>query len=647
MSHLPPPLDFIETLPILGVPLAKTDYAGALRAVNLLADAGRPTAVSACNTHLVALARQDPTFARVLRSFDLIVPDSTVLKWTMNAQGAGLADRVYGPYLMRHVLEHAPTSRRHFFFGGSEECLKDLLAAARRLQPEVQVVGTCSPPFGGWGEAEEAEFARKIREAEPDFIWVALGGERQEHWIAKNLPRHTRGVFLAVGDAFRLLAGHGRFAPAWMQRAGLNWLHRLGQEPARLWRRYFHFNSLYLIQLLSQRWEDARVKKPLPIERWRVAFLGARGVPARYAGFETVVEELGSRLAARGHQILVYNRCRYYNQRPPSYLGMDLVYLPNLRIRSLDTLSHSLLATLHCLAQPVDAVYLCGVGNACFAPWLRLCGKRVVINVDGIDFKRRKWGWFARWWLYRSEKWSVRFCDRVIADNREVVRHYEKLHGFTPLHLSYGVTAPAVPAREGEELAKWGLRSGEYLLYVGRLSPENEPDLLLRAYAQSGQELPLVMVGMAGYEKAFYRSLRRLAGERVIFTGAIYGAGYAELSRNCRVFILPAAIEATRLVLLDQMSFGSAIIFRESAATREVIADCGWAFDGDDPAAALAKVLREDIGDRRRCEELGQRARARAEAVYGWERILRDYERIFAELIPQPWPARGEDAKRS
>jgi N-acetylglucosaminyldiphosphoundecaprenol N-acetyl-beta-D-mannosaminyltransferase len=428
MQTFPPPLDDLLVVPVLGVPLACVDYDAAEQAVCRLAREARPTAVSACNTHLISVARQDPGFGLTLRAFDLIFPDSTVLKWTMNRRGARLDDRVYGPYFMRHMLEKCGAPWKHFFFGGSEECLQDLKKAALELNPEIVVAGTYSPPFGKWGEADEEEFARQIKESGADFVWVALGGERQERWIIQNQHRFERGVFLAVGDAFRLLAGHGKFAPAWMQRAGLNWFYRMMQEPTRLWKRYFHHNSLYMAQLLASRWEDSRLHEPQAPGRLRVAFLGCRGVPARYAGFETVVQELGARLAARGHEIMVYNRSSYYPEKPSEFLGMQLVYLPTIMRRALETISHTLVSTIHAAFQPHDVIYLCGVGNACFAAILRITGKKIIINVDGIDFKRSKWSGFARWWLFQSERWAIRFSDRVIADNDQVVRHYLNFH---------------------------------------------------------------------------------------------------------------------------------------------------------------------------------------------------------------------------
>ena len=197
-------------------------------------------------------AKLNQDFGGVLSSFDLLLPDGMPIRWVMNARGARLPDRVYGPYLMRYVIQHSPAPYRHFLFGGSPECLRQLQERLLQLQPKLQIVGTISPPFSRWSETDEENFAREISKVDPDFIWVALGGVKQETWIAKNKFRHRRGVFLAVGDAFELLAGRRSFAPVWMQRAGLTWVYRLAQEPRRLWKRYLFCNAAFIFLILTQ-----------------------------------------------------------------------------------------------------------------------------------------------------------------------------------------------------------------------------------------------------------------------------------------------------------------------------------------------------------------------------------------------------------
>jgi len=237
--------------------VAGATYDSALERVKELAREPRPTAVCPANTHILAEARHNPDFAQVLGKFDLVLPDGMPIVWTLNRFGAGLKDRVYGPYFMRHTLLNAPRPWRHFFFGDSESCLAELRLTAMQLQPEIEIAGAISPPFRPFTETEEESFAATINRAAPHFVWVALPGVRMERWIADNQRRYKGGVFLAVGDAFTLLTGRRKFAPRWMQRLGLTWIYRLCHEPRRLGPRYLHYNALYLYYAFLE-WFDRR-----------------------------------------------------------------------------------------------------------------------------------------------------------------------------------------------------------------------------------------------------------------------------------------------------------------------------------------------------------------------------------------------------
>jgi N-acetylglucosaminyldiphosphoundecaprenol N-acetyl-beta-D-mannosaminyltransferase len=239
-----------RSIKILGTPVACVTYDSALEIIKTLARQARPTAVCPANTHILAEARHSPDFAPVMAKFDLVLPDGMPVLWTLNQCGAGLSDRVYGPYFMRHVLKNTPRPWRHFFFGDTEECLVDLQRVVTELQPDIQIAGAISPPFHRWTESDEAAFAQTINSAAPDFVWVALPGVRMERWIIHNQLRYKRGVFLAVGDAFALLSGRRPFAPASIQRMGLTWLFRLTSEPLRLGPRYLRYNFLFVFYVV-------------------------------------------------------------------------------------------------------------------------------------------------------------------------------------------------------------------------------------------------------------------------------------------------------------------------------------------------------------------------------------------------------------
>lgn len=247
---------------VLGIPVDAVDYESSLAHCLTYLDSEKPIAVTAANTHLIALARHDASFADVMKSFDLVLPDGMPLVWALRRQGIALDDRVYGPYFMRHVLRQAPVSCRHFFFGGTNKTLKALRGAITELRPEIQIAGMVSPPFRTWSDDDLAEFATAINSAKPDFVWICLGGEKQERWLIENLHRFPRGVFVCVGDAFALLAGERPFAPAWMQRNGLTWLYRFAQDPTRLWSRYIKFNSMFVWYSLRDSIYSSELKSP-------------------------------------------------------------------------------------------------------------------------------------------------------------------------------------------------------------------------------------------------------------------------------------------------------------------------------------------------------------------------------------------------
>jgi N-acetylglucosaminyldiphosphoundecaprenol N-acetyl-beta-D-mannosaminyltransferase len=241
----------MDSIDVIGLGVSVADYKSALQQSLELSKGDSATAVSAANTHIAAAARHDAEFCRIMNSFDMVLPDGMPLIWVMNHELRRLSkerlqDRVYGPYFMKYAIEHAPVGTSHFLFGGSQECLDGLQVAMRKLRPDAEVAGALSPPYREWSEEDQVHFSQIINKANPDFVWVALGGEKQEKWIIENLHRFNRGAFFAIGDAFELLAGRRPFAPDWCQKYGVTWLYRLVQEPHRMWKRYFKYNSLFL-----------------------------------------------------------------------------------------------------------------------------------------------------------------------------------------------------------------------------------------------------------------------------------------------------------------------------------------------------------------------------------------------------------------
>lgn len=252
----------MRTLPVIGLPLAVTDYAGAVAwLLGRAAAADRPYAVAAANTHVASLARHDAAFGAAMARFDLICPDGMPLVWSLNAalpRQERLRDRVYGPTLMLETLRasHQRGGYRHFLLGGRETTLATLRERFGREFPGTAVAGTYSPPFGEWPDEEFGRIRARIEASGANLVWVGLGCPKQEHWIARHKEQLPPAVYLAIGAAFAFHAGEVSQAPPFLQRHGLEWAYRLCAEPRRLFKRYVTHNSLFLYYLLRDQMRD-------------------------------------------------------------------------------------------------------------------------------------------------------------------------------------------------------------------------------------------------------------------------------------------------------------------------------------------------------------------------------------------------------
>ncbi len=362
----------------------------------------------------------------------------------------------------------------------------------------------------------------------------------------------------------------------------------------------------------------------------RIAMLGTRGVPARYSGFETCVEELGARLAARGHEVTVYCRVPHVSYPGATYRGMRLVRLPTIRSKHLDTIAHTLLSSLHALAMRFDIALYFNVGNSPVTWVPRVAGQRVVLNVDGLDWKRRKWGRFARWYIRSCERWAARFPHRMVTDSRRVQQYYQQRYGAVSTYIAYG--AEPVSAPPGPHLVRHGLEPGRYILFVGRLVPENCAHHLVEAFAELATDLRCVIVGDAPYAAAYIRSLRAASDPRVLFTGYLFGEGYRELLSNAYCFVETSEVGGTHPALLEAMAAGRCVVVNDTPENLETIGDAGFSYPGEMGNAGLRAVLERLLKDPALVVEQGARGRERVRARYSWDGVADDYEALFREV---------------
>jgi N-acetylglucosaminyldiphosphoundecaprenol N-acetyl-beta-D-mannosaminyltransferase len=264
LQHVTPRADIaaatgIRTREILGIPIAMTDYAHTMEAMDAMVERREQGFVCAAPVHAVMVAQDDPEMYTALRRSTLTVPDGMPLVWAANQLGEGLRDRVYGPELMLRYNERC-VEREHrvWLYGGRDQgSLVQLALSMRRRHPGIKIVGGYSPPFRRLREDEEEAIAGQINEARPDVLWVGIGVPKQEKWMSDMRERLEVPVMCGVGAAFDFHAGRISQAPGWMQERGLEWTYRIAQEPRRLMPRYLYYNPRFLFaftrQLLQER----------------------------------------------------------------------------------------------------------------------------------------------------------------------------------------------------------------------------------------------------------------------------------------------------------------------------------------------------------------------------------------------------------
>jgi glycosyltransferase involved in cell wall biosynthesis len=367
---------------------------------------------------------------------------------------------------------------------------------------------------------------------------------------------------------------------------------------------------------------------PAPLS---IAMVGTRGVPARYGGFETAVEEVGYRLAERGHRVVVYCRDAAstvpLSERPAGYRGMELVHLPALRKRSLETLSHTALSAGHLFGHRTDAAVVFNSANAPFLPVLRAAGIPFATHVDGLEWQRGKWGGVGKRYYQLSERASVWWSDALIADAQGISDYYrQKFDADTEL-ISYG--APIV-SDAGDRLAELGLTSRGYHLVVARFEPENHVHLIIEGYVASRAKEPLIVVGSAPYADGYTARLHAMADDRVRFLGGVWDQELLDqLYANGLTYLHGHSVGGTNPSLLRALGAAASTTAFDVVYNREVLGDAGRYFSTPDD---VRRLIEEAEADPAATRERGAAALRRA-ALYTWDDVADRYETLCRKLV--------------
>lgn len=364
----------------------------------------------------------------------------------------------------------------------------------------------------------------------------------------------------------------------------------------------------------------------------KIAIMGIRGIPANYGGFETFAEEISHRLVQRGHQVTVYGRSNIIDYDGDTYKGVRLVILPTISHKYLDTVAHTFLCTFHSLKERYDVILICNSANSYISFLPRLVGTPVALNVDGLEWKRKKWNKLGQY-FYKASEWLATFLPTSIVTDAVVIKKYykQKFKKDSTL-IPYG--APTVKEKSLDVLHQHNLEPRKYVLYVSRLEPENNAHRVVSAFEKVETDLNLVVVGDAPYNDEYIKKLKSTPDKRIIFTGYVFGNGYRELQSNAYFYVQATEVGGTHPALLEGMGFGNCVLANDVPEHREVLGDAGIFFSANGNGE-LSKKMQYLLDNPDAVSRYREKTLDRAIRRYSWGKITSDYEMLFKKLARQ------------
>lgn len=363
-----------------------------------------------------------------------------------------------------------------------------------------------------------------------------------------------------------------------------------------------------------------------------MAIIGTRGIPASYGGFETFAQELAPRLVERGHDVTVYGRRHVIKWDEPYYRGVRVVLLPTIATKYTDTPVHTLLSCLHALGSGYDVVLACNAANALFLVILRVFGIPTVLNVDGIERLRRKWGPLGRGW-YRLGEYLATKVPSVAVSDAEVIRQYY-LHrwGSDSIMIPYGADTEPQSTQDAN-LERWSIEPHKYVLVVTRLEPENNADMVVRAFHSVVTDMRLMIVGDAPYASGYKQHLDGLAAldDRVVLAGSVYGDDYVALQKNAYCYVQATEVGGTHPALIEAMALCGCVVANGTPENVEVLGSTGLTY-GPGDQDELSEILQQLLDQPSRAESMRPASRERIQRHYSWDAVTDAYERVFEGL---------------
>ncbi len=367
-------------------------------------------------------------------------------------------------------------------------------------------------------------------------------------------------------------------------------------------------------------------------KKLQIAVFGIRNMPPSTgsAGEDKFASELYPRLVERGHEMTAY--LRVYKKPFPElreYKGVKLVYLKTTQRSGFDTLLHSMKATFHIIFHnTAKVVHIHNGGNSIWAVFLRLAGKRVFISQDGVDWKREKWSWYAKLYLYVSSMITAYVSNDVIIDNVFSKEFFEKRFKEKFSFIPYGSEVPAVED-DDTILKKLGIEAGEYFLFVGRFIPDKGLHYLIPAFEKIMTDKQLVLVGGSPNPSEYEAKIQETNDDRIIFPGYVYGDDVVRLMKNAYTYIQPSDVEGLSPVILMVMGLGTPLICSDIQENKFIVQEDAGIFPQGN-SDGLTAQLEFNLQYPAEIQERAAKGKNSIYARFNWEKVTDDHLSLFS-----------------
>ncbi len=362
----------------------------------------------------------------------------------------------------------------------------------------------------------------------------------------------------------------------------------------------------------------------------KIALIGTRGVPANYGGFETCAEEIAVGLVEKGHDVTAY--CRFGNApgNPSEYKGVKLRYCKHWDSKVTGTFSHTFNCLRDARKQKFDVLMIFNAANAPLLLIPRLRGEKIALNVDGLEWRRKKWGWFAKKYYKFAEWVSTKVAHRIISDSRAIQAYYDTKFKTPTTFIAYGGNIEG--SVKPEILKEYGLESGEFFLQASRLEPENHADYTVRAFEKVKTNKKLVIAGGANWDSPFIKKIKETKDPRIQFLGPVYTPGHIrELHCHCYAYVHGNEVGGTNPALLKAMGYGNCVLSLNVDFNAEVLAGAGVLWDKNDDA--LAEQMRWVLDHPEEVAKKRKMAVERIRQAYRWDMITNVHVRLFKNIV--------------